>query len=105
MSSRERARELFSLYRIWDTEENIGILVYINLADHKVEIIADRAVGRALPADDWKSVCEMMTNGFRENAFHDSTVFALTKLNELLTLHFPASGSNVNELSNKPVII
>lgn len=103
--SRERARELFSLYRIWDTEENCGVLVYINLADHKVEIVADRASGRALHASDWQNICRTMTHGFAEGRYEESTLAALTQLNQLLHQHFPASGDTVNELSNRPLIV
>ncbi|HJU70554.1 MAG TPA: TPM domain-containing protein [Paucimonas sp.] len=104
-SARERARELFSLYRIWDTEENCGILVYINLADHKVEIIADRAVGRALAAGDWQTVCKTMTQGFARGEFHDSAIAGLTQLNGLLAAKFPDDGARQNQLSNRPLIL
>jgi uncharacterized membrane protein len=104
-SSRERARELFAHYRIWDTEENCGVLMYINLADHKVEIVADRSAGRALSAHDWQAVCRTMTKGFASGAFHDSVVTALDQLNALLQIHFPDDGSRSNQLSNRPVIL
>jgi uncharacterized membrane protein len=105
LSSRERARELFTLYRIWDTEENCGILVYINLADHKVEIIADRTVGRVLKPHDWQAVCQTMTQGFARGDFHDSAVAALSQLNALLKTSFPTNGSTANELSNRPLVL
>jgi len=105
MSSRERARLLFSDYRIWDTEENCGVLVYVNLADHKVEIIADRAVGRAIAAADWQKVCRTMTAGFAAGNYHDSAIAALAQLNALLHAHFPSDGATPNELSNRPLII
>lgn len=105
ISSRERARELFSDYRIWDTEENCGILVYINLADHKVEIVADRGVGKLLPAKEWQAVCQTMTQGFARGAFHDSAIAGLTQLNDLLKTQFPAAGARPNELSNRPVVL
>ena len=105
MSSRERARELFSRYRIWDTEENCGVLIYVNLADHKVEIIADRGVGRALGAEQWKSVCANMTQGFSRGEFHDSSVAGLVRLNDLLAVGFPSDGSSLNELSNRPIVL
>src|SRR5450830_313962 len=57
-SARARAHELFSHYRIWDTEENCGILVYINVADHKVEILPDRTVGKVLQREQWHAVCQ-----------------------------------------------
>jgi uncharacterized membrane protein len=104
-SSRERARDLFSHYRIWDTEENCGVLIYVNLADRKVEIVADRGVGRALGAGDWQAVCRTMTSGFAHGAFHDSVIAALEQLNALLQQHYPADGSTANELPNRPLII
>lgn len=104
-TSRERARELFALHRIWDTEENCGVLVYINLADHQVEIVADRNVGRALSAGDWETVCKTMTKGFAAGRYEESTLAALKELNELLHVHFPDQGGSVNELSNRPLIV
>lgn len=104
-SARQRAHELFAFHRIWDTEENCGILIYINLADHKVEIIADRTVGRLLPPSDWQAVCHTMTQGFARGDFHDSAVAALSQLNTLLQTHFPANGSTLNELPNQPLMI
>lgn len=105
VSSRERARELFSDYRIWDTEENCGVLVYINLADRKVEIVADRGVGKLLAAKEWQAVCQTMTQGFARGAFHDSAIAGLAQLNGLLKTQFPATGARPNELSNRPVVL
>ncbi|MBS0307953.1 MAG: TPM domain-containing protein [Proteobacteria bacterium] len=105
LTSRRRAHELFTRYRIWDTEENCGVLIYVNLADRKVEIITDRAVGRALHKDDWQAVCRTMTAGFAQGHYRDSTLAALRQLNGLLQQHFPANGDNRNELSNKPLVL
>ncbi|HYD78714.1 MAG TPA: TPM domain-containing protein [Paucimonas sp.] len=105
MPSRGRAHELFSRYRIWDTEENCGILIYINLADHKVEIVADRTVGRALNASEWQAACRTMTEGFHRGEFHDSAVAGVRQLNELLAKNFPADGSQANQLSDRPLVL
>ena len=104
-TARHRARELFSLYRVWDTEENCGVLIYINLAERKVEIIADRGVGRAVAAPDWQAVCQTMTQGFARGEFHDSTIAGLVQLNQVLTAHFPATGSRHNQLSDRPIML
>ncbi len=105
VSSRKRAHELFSRYRIWDTEENCGVLIYINLADRKVEIVSDRGVGRALKAADWQAVCKTLTQGFAQGEFHESTLTGLSRLNDLLEVHFPVAGTNSNELSNQPIVL
>lgn len=104
-TTRQRARELFAEYRIWDTEENCGILIYINLADHKVEIIADRTVGRILNAEIWQSICQTMTRGFAQGIFETSTVSAIERLNALLHETFPDDGASANQLSNRPLVL
>lgn len=105
MTARDRARELFALHAIWDTEENSGVLVYINLADHQVELVADRGVGRIIPQDEWNRICREMTGGFARGNFLDSTLKALQQLNALLTRHYPDDGSTPNQLGNRPVML
>ncbi len=105
MSPRDRARELFSHYRVWDTEENCGVLLYINLADHQVEIVADRGVGREVAAKEWHAVCRTITEGFASGSYHDSVIAALDQLNRLLEKHYPDDGSSRNQLPDKPVML
>jgi uncharacterized membrane protein len=104
-TSRQRARELFSDYRIWDTEENCGILIYLNLADHKVEIVADRTINRLVTPAEWQEICRTMTREFARGAFEESAVAALEQLNRLLQERFPATGARPNQLSNKPLLL
>ncbi|WP_329955999.1 TPM domain-containing protein [Collimonas silvisoli] len=101
VTSRNRAHELFAHYRIWDTEENVGVLLYADLADHKVEIIVDRAVARVIKSAEWQTVCKSMTKEFANGAFHGSTLSALEQMNGLLARRFPRHGGKRNELSNK----
>lgn len=105
VTARRRARELFSHYRVWDTEGNCGVLVYINLADHKVEIIADRTVDSALMPDEWRSLCRTMTQGFSRGLFHDSILGALVAMNQKLRQNFPDTGERDNQLSDAPLIL
>jgi uncharacterized membrane protein len=105
LTPRQRARELFSEYCIWDTEENCGILIYINLADHDVEIITDRAVGRVLDHETWESICQLMTSGYRQGNFESSTVAAIERLNDLLQEVFPDRGASTNQLPNRPLML
>lgn len=102
---RARARALFSDYRVWDTEENCGVLIYLNLADHQVEIVADRGIGRLVQPAEWQAVCDTLTDGLRRDAFRDSTIAALEQLNVLLHQKLPATGDRVNQLSDKPIVL
>ncbi len=103
---RQRARELFVHYRIWDTEENSGILLYLNLADRQLEIIADRGVARLLDAKQWQQISRTMTSGFAAGRYEESVVQAITELNALLQKVLPAGGgSHRNELPDRPLIL
>ena len=105
MSPRERARELFTHYRVWDTEENCGVLVYVNLADRQVEIVADRGVGKTVSAHDWHAACRVLTHGFAEGKFREGTLAALAQINILLERHYPGNGGSTNELPDNPVML
>lgn len=106
MTPRERARELFVQYRVWDTEENSGILLYLNLADRQLEIIADRGVARLLQASQWQQISRTMTSGFAAGRYEESAVQAIRQLNDLLQQVLPADGrDNRNELPDRPVIL
>ena len=106
-TARGRAHRLFSLYRVWDTEENCGVLIYINLADKAVEIVADRGITRLVKPTDWKDACDIMTNGFKQGAFETSATMGIAHVNGLLTSAFPiVPGSEiVNELPDRPIIL
>lgn len=107
LSSRARAHRLFSRYRIWDTEENSGVLIYINLADRTVEIVTDRAVGHAVKTSDWEGACDTMTRGFALGQFHDSALAGIRHVNQLLAEHFPVRDGDHdrNELPDRPVML
>ena len=105
LSNRARARQLFAQYGVWDTEENCGVLVYINLAEQAVDIVADRNAGRRVAAADWQAVCARLTGGFAQGDFHHSTLAALEQLNALLQRHFPADGARPNQLPNDAIIL
>ncbi|WP_299534252.1 TPM domain-containing protein [uncultured Herbaspirillum sp.] len=108
-SARQRAHELFSHYRIWDTEENCGVLVYLNLADRKVEIVADRGINARITREQWQQVCRQMTSGYAQGDYEASTLQALAILHALLESVLPrgddGSGKATNELSDKPLLL
>lgn len=102
---RERALELFGRYGIWDTEENCGVLVYINLADRQVEIVADRGIAPKVEQEKWDNICTTMTAGFGQGRFQQSTLDALTSINRLLKQHFPLAGPRENQLPDEPILL
>ena len=105
VTNRQRALALFAEYGVWDTEDNCGVLIYVNLAEHKVEIVCDRNIGRLIDSATWQAICQTMTQGFGRGEFHDSTLAAIRQVNALLRQHFPAQGEAVNELPDHPIVL
>lgn len=105
MSGRERAIEVFSNLRVWDTENNSGVLVYLLLADHDIEIVADRGIAARVDAAAWEGVAKTMEAAFRQGEFESGALDGIRQISALLTTHFPPVGHNPNELSNRPVIV
>jgi uncharacterized membrane protein len=103
LTARARAIQVFSSLQVWDTEENTGILIYVLLADHKVEIIADRGIQKKVAHEEWVAICNVMDEHFRAARYHDGAVAGVRAASELLVRHFPATGENKNELPDAPV--
>ena len=103
-SPRERAVAIFGRLRVWDTEQNNGVLIYLLLAEHAIEIIADRGIDRHVSAEDWQAIVARMGEAFRAKRFEDGLTQALGEVSALLVAHFPLTDGQANpdELPNAP---
>jgi uncharacterized membrane protein len=109
VAPRARAWDVFAHLRVWDTEHNNGVLLYVQLADRNVEIVADRGFqGRVSPAE-WETVCRLMEGHFRAGRFQIGSVAGVEAVGALLARHYPApagrpSGAG-NELPDRPTLL
>jgi uncharacterized membrane protein len=104
-SARERAVEVFSLLRVWDTEHNNGVLIYLLLADRDVEIVADRGVNRRVVPQQWEDICREMEAAFGAGQFEAGVTAGVRAVSAHLARHYPAQGRQANELPDQPVIL
>jgi len=104
---RERAVAMFSKLRVWDTEHNNGVLIYLLLAEHAIEIVADRGIARRVGAEQWTAMTAHMSEAFRAGRFEEGLTQALSEVSALLVQHFPLAPDepDSNELPNAPVVI
>src|SRR6202795_4566955 len=96
--ARERALDIFSQLRIWDTAHNNGVLIYLLLADRKVEIIADRGIDAKVGAAGWEKICADMQTDFRSGNFESGVIKGIEALSRQLARYFPKHGAGRNEL-------
>jgi hypothetical protein len=105
VSPRQRALELFGSLRIWDTADNSGVLVYVQLVDRRVEILADRAIAAKVTQAEWDAVCREMEKAFAARAYRRGALDAIDRITRMLALHFPARGERRNELPDTPILL
>lgn len=104
-TARERAIEVFSQLRVWDTARNNGVLIYLLLADRDVEIVADRGIHPLVGQDMWETICRDMEVAFRTGNYQGGVVAGIKAIGTQLELHYPAARSNRNELPDSPVLL
>ena len=106
--ARERAITQFGKLRVWDTEANNGVLIYLLMAEHAIEIVADRGIVAAVPPEEWRAMTQHMAQAFAEGRFEDGLTLALEEVSALLVEHFPVTPDappRSNELPDTPVLI
>jgi len=104
-SARERALDIFSKLRIWDTVHNNGVLIYLLLADRDFEIVADRGIDARVGHAGWEKICVEMETQFRAGNFEGGVIKGIEAVSRELATHFPAQGAGPNELPDAPVVM
>ncbi|MEO8143101.1 MAG: TPM domain-containing protein [Betaproteobacteria bacterium] len=105
-NARERAIEHFARLRVWDTEDNAGVLIYLLLADRRVEIVADRGIHARVGETAWETICGAMQQEFAAGRYEQGVTTGLASVSDLLQQHFPPQrGGNPNELPDAPIVI
>lgn len=106
-TARERAIMMFSKLRVWDTAHNNGVLIYLLLAEHAIEIVADRGIDMRVSGEAWAAMAQRMGAAFREGRFEDGLTQALEEVSALLVEHFPRAEGEAdrNELPDAPVVL
>ena len=106
IAPRHHAMGIFANLGVWNTEHNNGVLIYLQLADRNVEIIADRGLHGRVSESEWEAACRLMEEHFRAGRFRDGSVAGIEVVGSLLARHFPSTGGrSSNELSDRPIML
>jgi uncharacterized membrane protein len=101
---RDRAVEVFAELRVWDTEHNNGVLIFVLYAERDVEIVADRGIATRVAPQRWEAICRRMEEHFRAGRFAEGAVAGVRGVGEVLASEFPRDGGDADELPNRPAI-
>lgn len=109
LAPRARALEVFAHLGVWDTEHNNGVLIYVQLADRDVEIVADRGFAGRVSLAEWEAVCRLMEEHFRAGRFEIGSIAGVDAIGNLLARHFPqnlkSQGRSHNQLPDRPTLL
>lgn len=103
--SRARAEQLFRRLGVGNTREGTGVLIYVQLVDHRVEILADHGIAGRVAQFEWDRICRRMEEAFGHGAWRRGVLEAIDDASRLLALHFPARPDNPDELDDRPVLL
>lgn len=87
---RERALGWFGRLGVWDTEHNNGVLIYLLLAEHAIEVVADRSLARRVGPGEWQAMVGRLGQQLKSGQIEDGLTQALEEVSALLVEHFPA---------------
>jgi uncharacterized membrane protein len=103
---RDRAHDAFAQLRVWDTHHNSGVLIYVLIAEHAIEIVADRGIAARVGQAEWQAVCERMRERFAAGEFERGALEGVNAVSDILAREFPGDGSaRDNELADEPIIL
>ena len=105
LTPRTRALQVFGQFGVWDTAHNNGVLIYVLIADHDVEIVADRGIAQHISAAEWAGVCRQMEAHYQAGRFREGSIAGVEGVGALLGRHFPGRRHSDNELPNQPVLL
>ena len=105
LTPRARAIEVFAELRVWDTEHNSGVLLYLQLVDRGIEIVADRGINARVPEQSWQDICRRMETAFSKGQFEQGVLVAIDEITGLLARHFPPPRGKPDELEDRPAML
>jgi len=105
ITPRHRAHEVFARLRVWDTEHNNGVLIYVQLIDRQIEIVADRGISAKVGEGEWGAICGRIREAFGKGRFEEGVLKGIDEISALLARHFPRRGGKTDELPDKPVVL
>jgi len=101
-----RARQVFTQLRVWDTECNSGVLFYVLMAEHRIEILADRGIAARVTTAEWDAISARMRECYARGQWRDGSLEGIAAANSLLVGYFPDNGrANSDELPDRPVLL
>ncbi|HEX8420180.1 MAG TPA: hypothetical protein VF638_09230 [Sphingomonas sp.] len=100
---RRRAITLFRASAERRTSGRTGVLLYLSLAEHRAEIVADAAIHSKVAPEVWGDAMIALVAAVREGRPGDGMAEAVTRIGVVLAEHFPRRADDINELPDRVI--
>ena len=97
-----RAMRAFVEEEVFNTRDRTGILLFISLLEHRIEVLGDEGINRRVTAEDWTEVILKIRNGIKSNKVAEGLIEAIATCGQLLERHgVEIQPDDTDELSNE----
>ncbi|MBW1649260.1 MAG: TPM domain-containing protein [Deltaproteobacteria bacterium] len=97
---RQRALRYFIESGVCYTKKKTGILIFISILEHRVELIADKGISQKIEAAKWNRIVNHIIEGIKKDKIAQHLSNAVSECGDLLAKHFPIKKDDINELSD-----
>lgn len=98
--ARRHAHEQFFLQNLHLTENNTGVLIFVSVAEHYVEIIVDKGIADVVDNTEWHNTVNEFVTHIRAGDIATGFANTVEHCSQILTTHFPAAHGRPDELPN-----
>lgn len=94
------AREQFLARGLHHTEGRTGVLLFVSVAEHYVEVLADSGIDEKVAPDTWTSLVEAFVEKIRQKQVAEGFLEAIGRCGAVLEEHFPKARGDKDQLPN-----
>lgn len=106
LDTRARAVELFSTLKVWDTQYNSGMLLYVNICAQQVELLADRGIYQFVTSEHWQTICDQVLAEFKQEHYVQGVLTGIERIGQTLQSFYTVKVQEMgNERANRPILI
>lgn len=98
---RARAVTCFKVGAERRTHGRTGVLIYLSLAEHRADIVADEAIAALVAPEIWGDAMAAMLTELKQGRLADGLIAAVSRVGTVLAEHFPRHENDVNELPDR----
>lgn len=104
-AARSAAIDHFLGFGIHQTRGRTGVLIFVALPEHRVEVVADETIHARVGTAAWTDVCARVLAGARDGRLAEGLEDAIAEAGRLLARHAPGDGADIDELPNRIVLL